>query len=73
MKTDPDLLPNLSRHGFGNWICTQPDPDSLPDLDLLPDPDLQIDPDFIQDLDLESELVPEQALTSQSFFLSLVP
>jgi hypothetical protein len=53
MKTHPDLLPNLFRHGFGNRIC------ALPDTDLLPDPDSQTDPDLTQDLDLESELDPD--------------
>jgi hypothetical protein len=59
MKTDPDSLPNLSWHRFGNRICTTPDPDSLPDPDLLPNLDSQTDPDLIQDLDLESELDPD--------------
>jgi hypothetical protein len=59
MKTDPDSLLNLSRHKFGNRICTRPDLNLLLDPDLLTDPDLQTDPDLIQDLGLESELDPE--------------
>jgi hypothetical protein len=59
MKTDPDSLPNLSLHGFGNRICTISDLDSLQDPDFLPDPDSQTDSNLIQDLDLESELNPD--------------
>jgi hypothetical protein len=61
MKADPNSLPNLSLHRFGNQICTISglDPDSPPDPDLLSDPDSLTDSDLIHDLDLESELDPD--------------